>query len=801
MKKYNIQMIENLIRDLDNKTISLNSFLDNEKYIDVIDLENFLNENNIELVKIGFTLNIFLMLKYKEYKSYFYKYKDCLEHLKSDVNIHNERYLNKKCILFEDACDGKVEGNFLSEEQLNAILSEDKNQLVLAGAGCGKTTTIVGKVKYLVKVMGIDPKEILLLSFSKKSAEDMKKRVEAEINESFDCFTFHKLGLDIIKEYWPNIKVYEGNLSSFIKDQIKKLLNDETYMTAFIELITKHLYLKRDEFKITKEEYDKLKNSPIITIDGRVVKSYGEMEIANYLFSNNIKYEYEKDYKINTKTNEYKQYQPDFYLPDYDIYIEYFGIDRNKNVPDYFESKHGKSPKEEYNDSIAWKKSTHKKFNTILIDLYYYDNKEGNLLSNLEKHLKKYNVDINPMTCNDIYRYIDNKNRYLLSNISNTFETIINLIKSNNIDFEHLKELSNESIYKDNIDTTLYLIKPIKDAYDEFLSVNKQTDFNDMISLAVELIKNGKYNSNYKYVIIDEFQDISLSRYMLLKALRDNNDYKIYCVGDDFQSIYRFNGSNIGIMLDFKKYFGTYKICKISNTHRFSNKLARISESFIIENPNQIKKNIYGNNSDDFPVSEIVGYNPKYELKFLEEKLKYLELNSSVLFLSRYNFDVEILKENENFVYSYDKADDVYHVYYKNRPDLKIKFMTIHKSKGLEADYVVILNNKRKYMGFPSHVTELPIMKILLDKYDDYPYSEERRLFYVALTRARKKVFLLVEKDNESLFIRELEYKYNDELKRECYTCPKCGGRLRVIEGKYSKFTGCSNYPECDFKR
>ena len=127
--------------------------------------------------------------------------------------------------------------------------------------------------------------------------------------------------------------------------------------------------------------------------------------------------------------------------------------------------------------------------------------------------------------------------------------------------------------------------------------------------------------------------------------------------------------------------------------------------------------------------------------------------------------------------------------------------MSVHKSKGLEADYVIILNNKRKGMGFPSRMLELPIKELLLDNSDDYPFSEERRLFYVALTRAKKKVFLLVEQKNKSSFIDELEKRYEYDFNDEKYECPLCGGRLRVKEGKYGRFLGCSNYPECKYTK
>lgn len=797
-----LSLIDDEIYRIGNIQKHITNFLNDDNYIFADDVDKFFEENRLELMPFRFTLNLFAVFRYFEYKSDYININNELENLANKIDEHNEKYLNNRRKLFKELC-GKVEGRELDEEQIDAIIREDRNQLVIAGAGCGKTTTIVGKVKFLVKTLKVKPEDILLLSFTKKSAKDMKERVEQEIGTNMECYTFHKLGLEITKQELSDPKIYDGNMQGFIKEQIKKLIQNEDYLNILIYFLTENIHLIKDEFTIkSEEEYKKyIEINPPTTIKGEIVKSYGEMEIANYLFSNSINYEYEAKYKYDTDTSEYGEYHPDFYLPDYDIYIEYFGIDRNGNVPSYYTSRHGKTPKEEYNDGIKWKKELHANNNTTLIDLYYYENKEGELKTILENKLSEIGVKLNPLTTNDIFRYIENKNRGLIDGIASSFETIINLIKSNDYKFDNLREMAKATDFYDNIAVTLDLIEPIYDEYDIYLTENKMIDFNDMINLATSIISSGNYVNKYKYVIVDEFQDISNSRYQLLKALRDSSNYKLYCVGDDFQSIYRFSGSDIGIFTNFKNYFGPVHVSKIERTHRFSDTLSKISGKFIMQNTNQIKKNLYGYKDNVFPISEIVAYNSKYALTFLEEKLNLLEKNSSVLFLGRYNFDVDLLKENENFNYAYDRENNTYRVVYKKRQDLNIEFMSVHKSKGLQSDYVVILNNRKRGMGFPSRMLELPIMQLLLDNSDDYPYSEERRLFYVALTRARKKVFLLVEKNNKSVFINELESDYKRKLIKIRYECPICGEDLVIIDGKYGNFLGCSNYPNCTYTK
>lgn len=120
--------------------------------------------------------------------------------------------------------------------------------------------------------------------------------------------------------------------------------------------------------------------------------------------------------------------------------------------------------------------------------------------------------------------------------------------------------------------------------------------------------------------------------------------------------------------------------------------------------------------------------------------------------------------------------------------------MTAHGSKGLQADYVFLLNTKAYGMGFPSQIADAPILQLLLDNCDHYPFAEERRLFYVAITRAKKKVWLVTLKGNESVFVKEIDEAYGGAMRREQYTCPLCGGRLVRRSGLYGDFFGCSNY-------
>ncbi|MCC8196476.1 MAG: ATP-binding domain-containing protein [Ruminococcus sp.] len=204
-----------------------------------------------------------------------------------------------------------------------------------------------------------------------------------------------------------------------------------------------------------------------------------------------------------------------------------------------------------------------------------------------------------------------------------------------------------------------------------------------------------------------------------------------------------------------------------------------------------------------FPVGEIEGYKDNYAIDFALERLNDLPKDSTVFFIGRYSFDVKLLEDNSQLTCNYNNTSGFVDVVYKPRSDLKMSFLTAHRSKGLQADYVFIINNKNDKMGFPSKIQDSPLINLLLENSDQYPYAEERRLFYVAMTRAKKKVFLVTVNGRKSEFVRELTEQYGKEIRQERFTCPLCGGQLKIRKGPYGEFFGCSNYHSqgCTYKR
>ena len=753
---------------------------------------------NIQAVKRASNYRILLIKQRELY--------DLAQSLKQKIHIHNERTAEMK-VQNAYALIGNVEGRRLDRQQMACIVKDVRNHIVIAGAGTGKTTTIVGKIKFLLKSGAYKPEDILVLSFTNASATEMCQRINSETGCNINASTFHKLGLNIIKNVdgiMPRIS--QLYMKGFIKDQLLKCMESAPYLRLLSSYLLFNRIAAKSEFEFqTEQEYKEyLALNPPTTLNNEAVKSYGEMDIANFLIQNGIEYVYEQPYELDTRTDEYAQYRPDFYLPEYHVYIEYFGIDKNGEVPSYFRGSNGMSASEAYNASMKWKRETQQVNHTKLIECYSYEKFDGVLLENLKKKLIDNGVILSPKSEKEIWEKISSKDTTILDGIVELFETIINLIKSNDYNIQTVKQLNTKSRHAGSNDIILSLIEPVYDSYCAYLSEHGEIDFNDMINLAKKYVETKKYVNPYKFVIVDEYQDISKARFSLLESMRKSNDFDLFCVGDDWQSIYRFAGSDIGFILNFERYWGPTEISKIETTYRFPQGLIEISGNFVMRNPAQIKKNLKGKeDSTGFVLGEISGYTNKNAIGFMVNRLEELPKNSTVFFIGRYAFDDKMLSDNEDLHCQFNNVSKFVDVKYRKRPDLQMRFVTAHRSKGLQADYVFIINNKKSKMGFPSKMQDAPILGLLLENGDSYPYAEERRLYYVAMTRAKKKVFIVTVENQEAEFALELKERYRDQLKAEKFECPMCGGRLLKRKGPYGEFWGCSNYQDkgCTYKR
>lgn len=762
---------------------------------------------------------------------------DELKDLKNSIGVKRKNF-NMNFVLKE-----KIEkkeffksiGNFgLDPQQIEAVLKNEISNLVIAGAGTGKTTTLRGRVKYLTEILKVDSADILVLAYNKSAAIEIKNLLKKDGFE-IDTKTFHSLGANIIRKLDNNIQI-EKNTEKLIGDIFNKFLKENSdYLKSLVIYFGYFLTDTKDEFEFeTAEEYQEyLKDREYKSLKNEFHRSYEEVLIANFLFKNNINYVYEKKYDIpdgyrNKYSDEKKSnnYNPDFYLPDYKIYIEHFGVDENGNVPKYWSGCEGKSATEIYWDGINWKRLLHKDLKTNLIETYSYEKRNGTLFDNLKTNLLKYDVKFEELSAEELLENIK-------ANLKKEYNAFVNLVKSfvnysreNNVDLEEVKRKNSDSFYSRN-STFLNLVMPILSEYEKYLSENNLIDFPDMIIKATEILQKNKYSLEYKHILVDEFQDISLTRFNLIKEIWLKNKGYLFCVGDDWQSIYKFNGSNVDIFLNLEKYTKYCEVSKIETTYRYPQSIVELSSKFIMKNPIQIVKNIKSFQNEKGKSYEFIYHTSENKLKEnVKATLKRLPQNSDILILLRYNSDIEKIKGNG----IKEKAGK--ELIYFDRLDLKIQYKTVHSAKGAEADYVLILNNEGGMKGFPSQIEDDPIFKLIKNGLDsNYPFDEERRLYYVALTRCKKKQFLFININEKSSFIKELEKEFQHPLK-----CQNCGGQIQfddlkkritclscsneILEShvysgekcycsnesefvvKYSEknqryFLSCSNYPKC----
>lgn len=730
----------------------------------------------------------------KQLKSNFTAFSNLYDIYPEHLRKHNDNLAQTEATEAGE-CINPIEGYDLDKQQLTAVAYDVKSRLIIAGAGTGKTTTIVGLMKYLLKTGKATPEEILALSFINASVDDMKKRISAETGKRMDVSTFHRLGLKIIASVEGKVpKISNLKLDEFVADEIKRRRTDARFVRGLNEFIGYDLesYGDEDAFDSSSELIDYLNENPLITNKGEKVKSFGEADIANCLALNGIEYTYEESYCVDANDLKYGQYHPDFHINGTNIYIEYFGTDRKGNVAKFMIDKNPDAS-EKYREGMEWKRATHRQYGTRLIELYAYERSEGTLIESLESKLREYDVSMNQKSPEEIFDKTFGSDNRMLSFITSTFTTAILLIKGFGKPWDEVYPIPKNLREIKSLRRIASVLKPIYDSYQHVLAERNEIDFEDMLNLAAEYIREGKYTHHYRYVIVDEYQDLSRSRYNLLKALRDSEDFHLFCVGDDWQSIYRFNGCDVSYILNFEKYWGPSVVCKIERTYRFSGELLKMSSKFIQKNDRQYRKDMVGVGGKDSKVSPIVGEDDSQIREEIGRKLAYVEKGKTVLFLGRYNHDVRILN-GDGFEWKQNISDNSKKIVYSGRPDLDMKFMTIHSSKGLQADVVFSLNNTTGRYGFPSVREEPAIIQMLLGG-ENSQIDEERRLFYVAMTRAKESVYIVSKSGRQSVFFKELFLPVAVRTKKVRMTCPWCGGDMVLRTNRNgSRFYGCSNF-------
>ena len=662
----------------------------------------------------------------------------------------------------------------LTNEQAEAVATDEDATLVLAGAGTGKTSVIVRKVAHLVRNQDVSPDEVLVLAFNRKAADEIRGRLKGDLSAAH-VHTFHSFGRRVIAETEsaPSIsKLAEDNLAlrRAVDDIIGDLLNDPEQSKAVIDFIVYHHEPYRSAFDFdTLDEYeDYVRGVELRTLSGDLVKSFEELEIANYLTEHGIEFRYEDPYEIPTTTRRYRQYQPDFFLPGHGIYIEHFALDRNGRPPPRWSG---------YAEGVEWKRSIHSQHGSPLVETHSWQHRQGVLLDALRRRLEEAGVRFEQVPRQTLARRLGQEQTSWLAGLLATF---LNHVKSGVLSSETLRARARQTGDRRRNQRFLDVFEQVRTRYQKLLADEKALDFHDLINLAAEHIREGRWKPQYRYVLVDEFQDISAGRMALLQALK-GQDVAYFLVGDDWQSIYRFTGSDVGILRNCGDLLAHVEDRTLSRTFRFASGILAPSTAFVTRNPEQTQRPLLpASGAEDEGIAIVVDSSPaggmKRALQDIEAKARGHP--RTVLLLGRYRRRPGELPLPPQ------------------RGSMRVEFSTVHGAKGREADYVIVLDLNDGDWGFPSKVEDDPLLELVLPPVSGgaYPFAEERRLFYVAMTRARHGAYLVTDPVRPSTFVTELLRESGElpQIGEFAAECPRCR-RGRLSPSPSPRYLICSD--------
>lgn len=744
------------------------------------------------------------LLRMGEAASHFYEQRKNLAMVRTK---HNEAFIEKELTEKKEFFDS-VLSYPLDVQQRDSIVKLEDNCLVISSAGSGKTSTMIGKLLYLVHQRKVQPSRILTITYTHKASDELTQRL---MGTGLSCMTFHKLAMTIVAKVEGKMPTIADN-GLYVKvfyDQLKK----PEFRTAVLNYLTDYKSLVKNEhdYDDSVEYYRDRRKYGVIALyndkDNRLIatKSEEEKKICSYLTELGVSFKYEEPYERKTYTEEYRQYKPDFTIyyetPDGSprkLYLEHFAINASGQVPRWF----GKgmpdgwnAANQRYLEGIEWKKNVHREYGTKLIFTTSADFHNGSIRSRLRGLLANAGVPIKEPTKEELIERILSRNKSLENALLQMTQSFINLVKANGKQIEDIRKIAEEKHSVRDVFVIDNIMQPLWEDYQHELAARGEMDFTDVIVKATGYCNEGKWKQKYEFILIDEFQDISVDRYRFLQSLRSElPKTKLYCVGDDWQSIYRFSGSDLSLFSEFSKYFGFTEECKIETTYRFGNPLISESSRFVQHNPLQKQKNVHPRavNPPETKISFMAYKSEQHLQSLMERMIARIPADKTAYIISRYSYDVRALA-SPGIKMDFDANSGNVTLHIAGR---KVKFMTIHGSKGLEADYVFVLNCNSGFYGFPSLVSDDPVLDYVLSDQEHFEYAEERRVFYVGITRAKVHTVVMYNEETPSPFVTEM----NREIQANPNPCPWCGVGHRIV--KYEGWTkqktpyrvwGCDN--------
>ncbi|MBM2882829.1 UvrD-helicase domain-containing protein [Chromobacterium phragmitis] len=710
------------------------------------------------------------------------------------------------------------------EQQIGAIVHEDCNRII-AAAGSGKSSTLVAKVGYAIKKDYVKPHEVLALAFNNDAAKELSQRLTQRLGLPIKAQTFHSLGKEILlKTTGPKGLLRHPAIP--LKNQLEQLLQkDAHYRTNFyLHYAIHHKAEPVHEFssiaeyeayirQVGKRDPNIKERWGIPSLRGEHVRSFEELAIANWLYVHGVEYRYEILYPHDIEETGWNKYEPDFSYTRPDgstLYHEHFALREDESSP--FGASYIQGAKE--------KRRLHAKHKTALIETWSAGFRNGRVFIELEDQLKAHGVAFSPMSTGEIEAVLKVAPHGDFLRLTGA---LIAHAKEAGYDEQALRTRANSVRDQVRAQSFLTLFFPIWERYQAYLKQSNQIDFADMIGTAAAQVAQGAYESPYKLILVDEFQDISRGRSKLVQAmLAQHQDSVLFGVGDDWQAINRFAGSDLSIMRNFEEEFGKTETNYLRKTFRSNQGISTVAAKFVSENTAQLPKDVEAVRRETEGVVRIAEFSDladqQHKIKAKLEALAAKALNENrtitVMLLGRYKYKTtdampEALVEEWCAHYA-GRLTIMRKEKEKNGKKVLEALDTVHSSKGLEADYVLVHSLQAQYYGFPCEIEDDPLLALVLAEHEAFVYAEDRRLFYVALTRAKEEVTLYTLMKQPSPFVLELlgkEYRNMvkfDEKTEKPEPCPQCRqGYLMLKESKYRPFIGCSAFRTngCEEKR
>ncbi len=704
----------------------------------------------------------------------------------------------------------RVESRPLTEEQARAVICFDNRVQVVAAAGSGKTSTMVAKAAYAIDRGFVEPERIVMLAFNKDAAKELEERAQRCFDRLgmgdtvVEARTFHALGLSIIAKATgrkPDIPEWAvdatlgfNKLAELVDDLKDRSTHFRTQWDMFRLVFGRDLPPLGTD--MMADGYDRDGTPYIRTLQGERVKSLEECVIADWLFYNGVAYDYEWRYEFDTATDTHRQYRPDFYYPDARLYHEHFALDADGQPPKHFAN---------YSEGMRWKRQQHAAHSTALVETTSFGLRSGQALQDLAERLRAAGVELDP---NPDRELPDQGAKPMPdADLIGLMRTFIAHAKSNCLTLDdmaaRLRQMP-EDQFKERYRRFLEIAGPVFQAWDNALADERSIDFEDMLNMAAGLLEQGHYESPYDLVMADEFQDASRARARLCRALVSQPGRHLFAVGDDWQSINRFAGADVSVMTGFREWMGHGQVLKLKQTFRCPQALCDVSSRFISRNPEQIAKTVRSATPAVGPVLQAFQMNQREEVQdgvrqYLAKLHQQLLSGTvpqgrngrvTVFVLGRYRADRSAMPSDWKTAFG---------------STMDVEFLTAHRSKGREADYVILPGMINR--SFPSLRADDPVLSLAMPDGDTYPLSEERRLFYVALTRARRSVAMFTVQGRHSPFLDELVEDGAVEVTAISGAaiheerCPVCKVGVFVDRnGPHGAFRSCSSYPLCHNK-